>query len=356
MKLNRYSLCAFAVASVLASQAQGAPSVSQASGTFSNGNTITVTGSNFGTKSSSGPLVYADNFENGSVGSKVLTAKATVGQWQDGAGYDVGVYASDQAHAGSKSVKLSTKGGVYNMSVNQNGTFPVVYMDWWVRVHQYDNASRNWKPYRLYGAGDTMQTNAVVMCNGTGMSVETGSGGGSFWWEGGGFANNQWQHYQVLLKASSSAGSADGVVKQYVNGKLVSDHSGVVTRSSTSQWSQIRIGHYWASDGVPECGANGGADIYLDNVYVDTTWAHVELGNASTYAGSTVREIQVPTSWSSTQVSFNVNTGSFASGAQAYPVRHGLERQRECQRHSGQDRLGRHDQVLPSPPTNVKVN
>ncbi|WP_414703827.1 hypothetical protein [Povalibacter sp.] len=276
-----------------------------------------MTGSGFGTKSTAAPLVF-DNFESGNSGSKLMTAKAVVGQWQDGAGYDIPVYSTAQARGGSKSVKLSTAGGAYNLSVNQNGNFPVVYMDWWVRVQQKDNMSRNWKPWRIYGANDTMQANAVVMCNGTGLSVENGGSGGGFWWEGGSFSNGQWQHYQVALKASSSAGAADGVVMQYVNGKLVSNHTGVVTRTGSSHWNQIRIGHYWAMDGVSECGSNSGADIYLDNVYIDSNWARVEIGNASTYATSTVREVQIPTSWSANSITLNVNAGGFSTGSTAY--------------------------------------
>lgn len=318
MKSYPSSISAFAVAAVMASQAHGAPTVSQASGTFSNGNSVTITGSSFGTKSTASPLVF-DNFEAGTTGSKVMTSNAVVGKWQDGAGYEQPAYTTEQAHSGSKSVKLSAREDAYNLSVNQNGSFPVIYMDWWVRVNQLDGVSRNWKPFRIYGADDKMAVNDVVMCSGTGLSVINESAEAGFWWgEGGNFNNNQWQHYQVLMRASSSAGSADGAVKQYINSKLVSDHTGVVTRASSAHWSQIRIGHYWATSAVDDCSANSGANIYLDNVYVDTSWAHVELGNANTYLGSTTREIQIPTSWSASSIAFNVSTGAFTSGSTAY--------------------------------------
>ncbi|MBB6091641.1 hypothetical protein HNQ60_000487 [Povalibacter uvarum] len=318
MKLHLQSLCALAVASVLATQAQGAPTVSQASGTFSNGNSVTITGSGFGTKSTAAPLVY-DNFEGGSNGSKVMTNNAVVGKWEDGAGHDQPVYTTELAYAGSKSVRLSARSnGAYNLSVNQNGSFPVIYMDWWVRVNQLSGVSRNWKPWRIYGNADTMTANAVIMCNGSGLSVINESAEAGFWWEGGDFNNGQWQHYQVALRASSSGGAADGAVMQYINGRLISNHTGVVTRRGSAHWDQIRIGHYWAMDGVAECGANSGADLFLDNVYIDTSWARVELGNANTYSGSTKREIQVPTAWSASSVTVNVSTGTFASGSTAY--------------------------------------
>lgn len=317
MQPSNYFLSAVALGiSLLGSYAYGAPVVSQTSGTFSNNGSVTISGSGFGTKAAASPLVY-DNFDAGTTGAKVLTSKATVGQWQDGAGYDVGVYTTEQAHAGGKSVKLSTAGGVYNMSLNQNGSFGTVYMDWWVRVNYLSGTSRNWKPWRLYGDNDAMQANAVIMCNGSGMSAEA-SGPSSFWWDAMSYGQGAWQHYQVILKESSAAGKADGTVKQYIDGVLTSNHTGVVTRSNSAHWNQIRVGHYWAMDGVTDCAANSGANIYIDSLYIDTSWARVELGSGSTYATSTKREIQIPTSWADGSVSVTLNTGSFGAGTTAY--------------------------------------
>jgi hypothetical protein len=246
-------------------------------------------------------------------------SKAVVGQWQSGAGYDQPTYTTERAYAGSKSVKLAARPNAYNLSVNQNGSFPVIYMDWWVRVDLLDNVSRNWKPWRVYGANDKLQVNGVVMCNGNGLSFLNEQREVGYWWgEGGSFSNGQWQHFQVMMKASSAPNVADGAIKQYINGKLVSDHKGLVTRTTSAHWDQIRIGHYWATEAVDACTSNSGANIYLDNVYIDTSWAHIELGNASTYSASTKREIQIPTRWSSNSITFTVNASSFPSGSTAY--------------------------------------
>jgi len=301
---------------LLEASAVAAPVVTAAEGTFAAGSAVTLRGSGFGAKPTAAPLVY-DSFEAGTLGAKVLTNRATVGQWDTGAGYDVGVYASDQAWAGAKSVKLSTAGGVYNLSLAKNGSFSTLYMDWHVRIHYQSVPSRNYKPFRLYGANDAMQLNSVILCNGSGMSVEAG-GSSSFWWDATGYSQDKWQHYQVALKESSAAGRADGIVKMYIDGVLVSTHTGVVTRSSSAHWDQIRIGHYWASDGVPDCPANAGANIWLDDVFIDTSWARVEIGNAPTYAASSRREIQIPTAWADGTVGITVNPGAFSAGTGAY--------------------------------------
>jgi len=44
----------------------------------------------------------------------------------------------------------------------------------------------------------------------------------------------------------------------------------------------------------------------------------VELGDASTYAASKHREIQVPTAWADGSVSVKFNSGTFAAGSTAY--------------------------------------
>jgi hypothetical protein len=57
---------------------------------------------------------------------------------------------------------------------------------------------------------------------------------------------------------------------------------------------------------------------YFSEVYIDNTLARVEIGNASTFAACTHREIQIPTKWSGTSVTVTVNRGSFAVGNTVY--------------------------------------
>jgi len=54
--------------------------------------------------------------------------------------------------------------------------------------------------------------------------------------------------------------------------------------------------------------------IYYDDIYIDNVWNRVEIGDNSVFANCTHREIQIPTAWSDTEISFTLNTGSLASG------------------------------------------
>ena len=57
---------------------------------------------------------------------------------------------------------------------------------------------------------------------------------------------------------------------------------------------------------------------YFADVYLDYSRARVILGNAPTLDASTVREVQVPTSWSDSSISVTANLGKFADGRTAY--------------------------------------
>jgi len=67
------------------------------------------------------------------------------------------------------------------------------------------------------------------------------------------------------------------------------------------------IGGYYrktaAEDGDPD------AWRYYDDIYVDTTFSRVMLGNASTYSSCTVLEPQPPTAWSTSSITVTVNEG-----------------------------------------------
>jgi len=57
---------------------------------------------------------------------------------------------------------------------------------------------------------------------------------------------------------------------------------------------------------------------WMDDIYIDNTFARVIIGNASTYDASTHREVQIPTAWSSSSISVTVNVGSFSANERAY--------------------------------------
>lgn len=297
-------------------RAFAAPSISGVSGTVSDGSSITISGSGFGTKSSASPLVF-DTFESGTNGAQILESAATVGDWDTGSGYESWYYTTTLAKAGSKSAlwAASVGTGNYAGSLSKNGVFPTVYMDWWMRI-DHSGKSRNYKPWRLYGASDTMEANSVIFCDalGSGMSSYDAGVNNFFWSEGGDYQDNVWEHWQVWLQ-HGSIGGANGTIRQYINRVPTSDHTDVVTRTTSNVWDQIRVGHYWSFfDEGSGCGDNPGANIYIDNIYIDTAFSRVELCNNATYSSATSCEIIQPTAWSSGSITATVRSAALTNG------------------------------------------
>jgi hypothetical protein len=61
---------------------------------------------------------------------------------------------------------------------------------------------------------------------------------------------------------------------------------------------------------------NFGVDFWIDDLYLDCSPARIELGNASTWAACTHREIQPWTTWAPNAVTITVNHGVLAHGTQ----------------------------------------
>ena len=56
----------------------------------------------------------------------------------------------------------------------------------------------------------------------------------------------------------------------------------------------------------------------FDDVYLDDTWARMEIGDRSDFDICPHRESQPPTAWSSTDIAATLNQGSFAAQDEAW--------------------------------------
>lgn len=196
-------------------------------------------------------------------------------------------------------------------------TFSRLYLDYWTAVDYVDRISRNFKPWRLYGNNDTLQLLYGWDCHGPLIQRDM-QGQSLADWGGPRYEKGKWMHVQLVYQASSP-GSLDGTIRHAINSEKAGlDSNAVMTRRQNDSFNQIRIGHYWDRAAVDDCPSNGGAIIYTEDMYIDTSWARVELGNASTYTASTHREIQVPTSWADGSVSVTFHPGTFTAGTTVY--------------------------------------
>jgi hypothetical protein len=293
--------------------ASAAPTISGVQGIFGNNRNVTITGGGFGSKSPAAPLVYAD-FNSG----LNPTAGGLKRSWDEVNSIQ---WTASEGVGGTGGAKASDGAGVWMLRVDYNswtndGQKMYVFKKEKINFLITDN-SQNWKSWRMWPSGNGYP-NVYIGPNAGLVNVEN-VGVPGFW---GDFrvGHTGWSTQEIIFKASTINQRNGSLVLRYDGREATSGT--LMTRSSvtprTMQWNYVLHGVI-ANPGRWSPGWNSNNRIWADDIYVDTTWARVMLGNAATLAGSTKLEVQVPTAWNGTSVTIMVRTGSsFSSGNAAY--------------------------------------
>jgi len=292
----------------------GGPAIASISGSLTPGSTVTIAGSNFGTKPSAAPLKW-DNFERGADGSKLSGWTLDASDPSAEPTYSAAVKRPNSA----MSARSNFVNGNWDSNFGITGTaLPRIYLDAWYYYDVDAPYGRNHKPFRIktntglpnmyYGfwcnnsPGGVLDQDGMTAGN---FSEYTGVGGSGF--------SKKWTHIQGYFE-ESSPGVDDGTAILSFDGETIINvpHAFRTRASSSSFWNTIWLGHYFGHESDSSCAAYGDAHTYWDDVYLDTTQARVEIGDAPIYANARHREIQVPTSWSATSIGIVLNRGAFA--------------------------------------------
>lgn len=297
---------------------QAAPglAITSVTGTIANGSTVTLNGGGFGTKPTAAPLVF-DNFENGTSGSAISSNWKTLGI--------VPKYSNAVKRTNSNvSVRAEFTNGQWLSSFGLQGqSLPRIYLDTWYYLDAASPYSRNHKVFRIYTSGETSNLYYNLYCDGQGSShlSQDGVSGNFHKWLGlpASYFGRKWVHLQAYF-VESAAGSNNGTAEFWVDGvKQVSEVGNFRTREAgTGNWNEIWFGNYFGHDSDSSCASYGNAYTYWDDVYVDTSAARVEIGDASSYANARHREIQLPGNWSDGAISVRLNLGTFTSTSGLY--------------------------------------
>ena len=129
--------------------------------------------------------------------------------------------------------------------------------------------------------------------------------------------NGEWIRIESYLK-QSAPGVANGAWEQaiYRTGTpdRVTDSLGSAQmRTSTDNWT------FWGFGGTyfDMCGAGTSGTIDVDEFYLDSTPARIEVCDAPTFATANRCELQVASTWSDTSITFKFKRGFLGTG-QAY--------------------------------------
>lgn len=110
-----------------------------------------------------------------------------------------------------------------------------------------------------------------------------------------------WNKYELLWEISDA-----GRLRAFENGRQVYGRTLAIS-AFPEPLQSITFGDYARMNTKPDNWR------YYTDCYVDTTSQRVILGNSSTLnSSSTIREIQVPTAWADTSITVTVNRGVFA--------------------------------------------
>lgn len=322
-----------------------APSISGVSGTVTHGQLLTISGSGFGTKTSAAPAVW----DNGA-GTNILNAWD--GAWPEAGSqpectpkYHSPMRGVPTAHANVQKYLAGCAPGTgvgypNNVMVWKDRTitsFPAYsYISFYTRNDPlYDSGDNyKWFDYSTGNTPYTMNTSTdsnwyLEYVGGLGNDFHINDDGGSIYnqapdwtldYQGnskyfGGSINpkNQWVKIEVAIKYTNQN---DGWIDIYENGNLIKSGSAPHSYNGATD----KYAGSARNEAIGGFSRNGTINNwrYFNDIYLDYTLAHVILGNSSSYQSCSIREVQIPTSWSNGSITFNVNLGAFQQGQTAY--------------------------------------
>jgi hypothetical protein len=301
----------------------GSPTVTGVSGTLNHGSVVTVAGAGFGAKPNAAPLKF-DDFQGVAVGSLVSTSTVPGPAWKNANSNAFHPTVSNQRLRPGTPFTRNMRsrwrqpqdGGNASSSIYlDNQTFVKFYFDAWLYFDRSLEISRpqNIKPIRLHNvnAGNPSANPAwlpvgAVACQRDGVTRNE-----TDWYSGidQTTMENRWVHIQWMIDAGAGNNSSTGACISYIDGVLRYDHrNSPTTGPNHYSWPEIYIGNY-----IRTGDWSGEISAYWDSMYVDSSWARVEIGNNPVYAACTQREIQAPSAWSAGSITVRLNRGSFPS-------------------------------------------
>jgi len=313
-----------------------APTISTVSGTIADGQSITISGSDFG----SGPtIVLFDDFETETSGQRMDTT-ATVGSWTGSGGIgtrDFPYATSIESSSGNLAINTiegDTWGAWDQVYVGMSETTEIFISYYaWVPIGYYYpyatstasfSGTSSFKAAWLAYNGSTTEDDLVVPTNaGTQFSISgndwvssiTKIGLGQDWWSW-----TQPNRLTTWIKSGSPV-TSNGTIYTQMMGSSRSDQTTIDRPIFDSDGVQ---NHAWNRVVVPgnfEIRSGYNDAMLYDDIYIasgENAAARVEIGNAATYAACTKLAIATHDNWSTTSITATVRQGVFSQLESAY--------------------------------------
>ena len=322
------------ILSGVGSNVLAAPVISSVSGALSDSQTITIVGTGFGTKTTAGPMLFGD-FENGTSGQSITASSPNVYQgglssysaWQKSGGNSLLINNTSPLENSTKHARVSfpnpsTWYTFVSVPYNFSTVGQKLYVSFDYKIAIENEMPRQAKALIYYDSDEQdkmYMSTAFDRCEDGGwrMHVTQGSGmtGNYYMNTTGPSVNNEWvrlENYIVQSGVSVTNGRWDGAI---IKRSSIDKNSTTGSfRSASTNWVQMAIGGGF----YDPCDSSDPGTVDVDNIYIDSTPQRVEIGNASTWASTTNREILLPTAWSNTSITATTRQGRFTTGQTAY--------------------------------------
>lgn len=294
-----------------------------------------ISGLGFGSKEVPGPLAF-DSFDGGTLGAQIAgNAMSGAGSWRNETYNVPPVYNSETRTASGlcSSHLLSGGTGVNHAPLwcdfaetNQ----PVLYVSFWTKFSYVLGSDNSWqlKYWRLTdGTSDednhtyfqdlwwTDRTPGLMgyfefFLNPSNpewpnYSIEQGYSDISLDYD----KASGWHFYQFAIKQDAVNGSC----LIWIDGQQVANETAMETFETGEVVRSLTLGWYMGNNV-----GDGTASMYYDDIYIDNSWARVEMGDNAVYANCTHREIQPALTWTPTGITGTLNIGSFQVGDTVY--------------------------------------
>jgi hypothetical protein len=340
-----------------------APNITSVSGNLNNGNTITISGTNFGAKTTAAPLISsydnpisANNWASGTLGGGWNFSNTSAMGLTNSNPLRSNLFQSGYKVSYDPSITTCPwQGGYCTLNYDYNSAPDNLYVSFWI-YRDYSswniltgNGNNN-KFLRIYGSLIGNHSDAVLTVHssndsGIGDAIDWGSGSStndsgdysvitSTSCNAGRFSShlwstsskncvpslNSWEHYEVYINYQSSPGSLDATPYSFKNGALISYSPNVSLDLMINNHNDARILRLGlVSGGMTQSIGHE----YLDQIYMDDTFAHVFISNSSTVNWPNQNqfyhsEIQVAKSWNTNSINITLNQGSFANASTVY--------------------------------------
>lgn len=303
-----------------------APVINSATGSFNSGGTAILHGSGFGTKAKAAPLRW-DDFEDATVGQTVK--QASNGWWNQNTETTWKIHSSNQRTNSTRNAiaGLYRSGIIYqnNLGFAQSGK---TYINLWCRF-DWGTGDDSYQ-VKLFRAAAYCGNDAYPPHNAC-YAFNYASGKAHLQWINKAAPEydmpsrnlytvmphpNQdmdpfWMNIGMLIDSRSTNGTISVWASDFNGGPIQQRTRTGEVRPAEANFDGLKIGEYVGSGG-------NGTTLYYDNIYVDNSWARVELGDKPVYAECTVREMQIPSAWSGSSVTVTMNQGTFKKDDKAY--------------------------------------